>query len=166
MQVISINVGLPREVEWRDQLVQTSIYKEPVSGRLRVDRLNIEGDRQSDLTVHGGVHKAVYVYPSEHYEFWRKELPDADLPWGAFGENLTTAGLTEDAVRLGDRIAIGSAEFLVTQPRMPCYKLTIRFGRADMIKPYYRSRRSGVHLARAKECVCGAGLEITILSRD
>src|SRR3954451_5968126 len=166
MQVISINVGLPREVEWRDQLVQTSIYKEPVSDRVRVDRVNIEGDGQSDLTVHGGARKAVYVYPSEHYEFWRKELPDADLPWGAFGENLTTTGLTEDAVRLGDRLAIGSAEFVVTQPRMPCYKLTIRFGRADMIKHFYRSGRSGFYLAVAKEGEIGAGDEITLLSRD
>jgi MOSC domain-containing protein YiiM len=166
MQVISINVGLPREVEWCDEMVRTSIFKEPVSGRVRVDRLNIEGDRQSDLTVHGGVNKAVYVYPSEHYEFWRKELPDADLPWGAFGENLTTTGLTEDAVRLGDHLGIGSAEFVVTQPRMPCYKLTIRFGRADMIKRFYRSARSGFYLAVAKEGEIGAGDEITLLSRD
>jgi len=166
MQVISINVGLPREVEWRDEIVQTSIYKKPVSGRVRVDRLNIEGDQQSDLTVHGGVNKAVYVYPSEHYELWRKELPDADLPWGAFGENLTTTGLFEDAVRIGDRLAIGSAEFVVTQPRMPCYKLTIRFGRADMIKRFYRSGRSGFYLAVAKEGEIGSGDDIILLGRD
>jgi MOSC domain-containing protein YiiM len=165
MQVISINVGLPREVEWRDEIVQTSIYKEPVSGRVRVDRLNIEGDQQSDLTVHGGVNKAVYVYPSEHYDFWRKELPDADLPWGAFGENLTTTGLNEDSVRIGDRFAIGSAEFVVTQPRMPCYKLTIRFGRADMIKRFYRSGRSGFYVAVAKEGEIGSGDAIVLLSR-
>jgi len=166
MQVISINVGLPREVEWRGQIVQTSIVKEPVAGRVRVDRLNIEGDRQSDLTVHGGVGKAVYVYPSEHYEFWRKELPDSDLPWGAFGENLTTAGLSEDDVHIGDRFAIGSAEFVVTQPRMPCFKLTIRFGRADMIKRFYRSGRSGFYFAVAKEGEIGAGDEISLLNRD
>jgi MOSC domain-containing protein YiiM len=166
MKVISINVGLPREVEWRGQIVRTSIYKEPVSGRVRVDRLNIEGDQQSDLTVHGGVDKAVYVYPSEHYEFWRKELPDTDLSWGAFGENLTTTGLTEDAVHIGDRFAIGSAEFVVTQPRMPCYKLTIRFGRADMIKRFYRSGRSGFYLAVAQEGEIEAGDDLSILSRD
>jgi len=166
MQVISINVGLPREVEWRDEIVLTSIFKEPVSGRVHVDRLNIEGDRQSDLTVHGGVNKAVYVYPSEHYAFWRKELPDADLPWGAFGENLTIDGLTEDTVRIGDRLAIGSAEFVVTQPRMPCYKLTIRFGRADMIKRFYRSGRSGFYLAVTKEGEIGAGDEISLVNRD
>jgi MOSC domain-containing protein YiiM len=166
MQVISINIGLPREVEWRDQIVRTSIYKEPVTGRVRVDRLNIEGDRQSDLTVHGGVDKAVYVYPSEHYDFWRKELPDFDLAWGAFGENLTTSGLVEDDVHIGDRFAIGSAEFIVTQPRMPCFKLTIRFGRADMIKRFYRSGRSGFYVAVAKEGEIAAGDEISLLSRD
>jgi MOSC domain-containing protein YiiM len=166
MQVISINVGQPREVPWRDAIVETSIFKEPVTGRVRVDRLNIEGDRQSDLTVHGGVNKAVYVYPSEHYEFWRRELPDAELPWGAFGENLTTAGLTEDSVHIGDRFAIGSAEFVVTQPRTPCFKLTIRFGRPDMIKRFYRSGRSGFYLAVAKEGEIGPGDEISLLHRD
>lgn len=166
MQVISINVGLPREVEWRDQIVRTSIFKVPLTGRVRVDRLNIEGDRQSDLTVHGGVDKAVYVYPSEHYEFWRKELPDVDLPWGAFGENLTTSGLSEGDVHIGDRFAIGSAEFVVTQPRMPCFKLTIRFGRADMIKRFYRSRRSGFYFAVAKDGEIGSGDDISLLSRD
>ena len=115
MQVISVNVGQPRNVEWRGQIVQTSIFKEPVEGRLRVGRLNIEGDQQSDLTVHGGAGKAVYVYPAEHYPFWRQELPDADLPWGAFGENLTTAGLSEEDVHIGDQFGIGSAEFEVTQ---------------------------------------------------
>jgi MOSC domain-containing protein YiiM len=166
MQVISINVGLPREVEWRGEIVRTSIFKMPVTGRVRVDGLNIEGDRQSDLTVHGGVDKAVYVYPSEHYEFWRKELPDFNLPWGAFGENLTTSGLTEDDVRIGDRFAIGSAEFVVTQPRMPCFKLTIRFSRADMIKRFYRSSRSGFYFAVAKDGEIGTGDEIALLSRD
>jgi MOSC domain-containing protein YiiM len=166
MQVISINVGLPRDVEWRDEIVRTSIYKAPVTGRVRVDRLNIEGDRQSDLTVHGGVDKAVYVYPSEHYAFWRKELPDFDLPWGAFGENLTTSGLSEDDVHIGDRFSIGSAEFVVTQPRMPCFKLTIRFGRADMIKRFYRSGRSGFYVAVAKEGEIEAGDAISLLGRD
>src|SRR5438067_7079192 len=166
MQVISVNVGLPREVEWRNEIVRTSIFKAPVTGRVRVARLNIAGDRQSDLTVHGGVNKAIYVYPSEHYEFWRKELPDSELPWGAFGENLTTTGLAEDDVRIGDRFAIGSAEFVVTQPRMPCFKLTIRFRRADMIKRFYRSGRSGFYLAVTKEGEIGAGDAIALLSRD
>jgi MOSC domain-containing protein YiiM len=105
-----------------------------VDGRVRVGRLNIAGDQQSDLTVHGGPEKAVYVYPSEHYEYWRRELPDTDLPWGAFGENFTTEGLLEQALAIGDRLRVGSAEFLVTQPRMPCFKLAIRFSRDDMVR--------------------------------
>jgi MOSC domain-containing protein YiiM len=165
MQIISVNVGLPRNVEWRGQTVQTSIFKEPVAGTVRVGRLNIEGDQQSDLTVHGGAGKAVYVYPSEHYAFWRQELPDADLPWGAFGENLTTIGLSEEDVHIGDRFGIGSAEFAVTQPRMPCFKLTIRFGRADMIKRFLRSGRSGFYLAVTKEGEIAAGDEISVISR-
>jgi MOSC domain-containing protein YiiM len=166
MQVISVNVGLPRNVEWRGKIVQTSIFKEPVAGTLRVGRLNIEGDQQSDLTVHGGAGKAVYVYPSEHYAFWRQELPDAELPWGAFGENLTTTGLSEQDVHIGDRFGIGSAEFVVTQPRMPCFKLTIRFGRADMIKRFYRSGRSGFYLAVTKEGEIAAGDAVFVISRD
>jgi len=165
MQVISVNVGLPRNVEWRGQIVQTSIFKEPVTRRVRVDRLNIEGDQQSDLTVHGGAAKAVYVYPSEHYAFWRQELPDADLPWGAFGENLTTSGLSERDVHIGDRFGIGSAEFEVTQPRMPCFKLTIRFSRADMIKRFLRSGRSGFYLAVTKEGEIAAGDAINVIGR-
>ena len=166
MQIISVNVGLPRKVEWRGQIVQTSIFKEPVAGTVRVSRLNIEGDQQSDLTVHGGVAKAVYVYPSEHYAFWRQELPDADLPWGAFGENLTTIGLSEGDVHIGDRFGIGSAEFVVAQPRMPCFKLTIRFGRADMIKRFLRSGRSGFYLAVTKEGEIAAGDAIAVISLD
>jgi MOSC domain-containing protein YiiM len=165
MQVNSVNVGLPRNVEWRGQIVQTSIFKEPVAGTVRVGRLNIEGDQQSDLTVHGGAGKAVYVYPSEHYSYWRQELPDADLPWGAFGENLTPTGLLEEDVHIGDRLGIGSAEFVVTQPRMPCFKLTIRFGRADMIKRFLRSGRSGFYLAVTKEGEIAAGDAISVISR-
>jgi MOSC domain-containing protein YiiM len=165
-QIISVNVGLPRNVELRGQTVQTSIFKEPVAGTVRVGRLNIEGDQQSDLTVHGGAAKAVYVYPSEHYSYWRKELPDADLPWGAFGENLTTMGLDEGNVHIGDRLGIGSAEFIVTQPRMPCFKLAIRFDRADMIKRFYRSGRSGFYLAVTKEGQLAAGNAIVIISSD
>src|SRR3989475_8885773 len=132
MKVVSINVGLPREVRWHGKTVLTSIFKAPVEGSVKVRHLNVEGDRQSDLAVHGGADKAVYVYPAEHYAFWRAELPGVDLPWGAFGENLTTEGLMEDSVHIGDRFRIGSAELVVTQPRMPCFKLGIRFGRPDI----------------------------------
>ena len=119
MRVISLNVGLPQEIQWRGRTVLTSIFKTPVDRRLRVSTLNFEGDQQSDLTVHGGVDKAVYAYPFEHYEYWRNELPEADLPLGAFGENLTTEGLLESEMRIGSRFRIGSAEFVVTQPRCP-----------------------------------------------
>ena len=166
MTLLSVNTGKPRTVDAGGRKVRTSIWKSTREGRVAVRTLNLDGDKQSDLRVHGGTRKAVYIYPSEHYEFWRKELPDADLPWGAFGENLTTSGLSEDDVRIGDRFAIGSAEFAVTQPRMPCFKLTIRFGRADMIKRFFRSGRSGFYLAVTKEGEIEAGDDITLLSRD
>jgi MOSC domain-containing protein YiiM len=159
-------VGLPREVEWRGKTVRTSIFKEPVTGRVRVERLNVEGDRQSDLTVHGGVDKAVYAYPAEHYAFWREELPGVDLPWGAFGENFTTEGLIEDSVRIGDHLRVGSAEFVVTQPRMPCFKLGIRFGRPDMVKRFLRSGRTGFYLAVAREGEVTAGDAVALIARD
>jgi len=151
MQLISVNVGGPREVDWRGQRVRTSIWKSPVAGKIAVRTLNLDGDQQSDLSVHGGAEKAVYVYPSEHYAYWRRELPDAELPWGAFGENFTTQGLLEDTVQIGDRLLIGSAEFAVTQPRMPCFKLGIRFGRADMPKRFLRSGRTGFYLSVTHE---------------
>lgn len=162
----SINVGLPREVQWHRKTVTTSIFKAPVSGRIRVSRLNLAGDQQSDLTVHGGVDKAVYVYPSEHYAYWREQLPDFPLPWGAFGENFTTDGLLEDAIRIGDRLRIGTAEFAVTQPRMPCFKLGVRFDRADMVKRFLQSGRSGFYLSVSKEGEVTAGDTVTFIARD
>jgi MOSC domain-containing protein YiiM len=164
LKVVSLSVGLPREVEWDGQTVLTSIFKEPVDRRLHVTTLNFEGDEQSDLTVHGGVDKAVYVYPSEHYESWRRELAGMDLPWAMFGENLTTEGLRED-VRIGDRFRIGSAEFVVTQPRLPCYKLGIRFGRMDMLKRMLRSGRTGFYFAVTTEGEVGPGDVIEPIER-
>jgi MOSC domain-containing protein YiiM len=166
VELLSVNVGVPREVDWNGRAVRTSIWKSPVEGRVRVNFLNLEGDQQSDLSVHGGKEKAVYVYPSEHYEHWGRELPGMDLPWGAFGENLTTGGLLERDIGIGDRIGIGSAEFLVTQPRMPCFKLGVRFGRDDMVKRFLRSGRTGFYLAvlREGEVARGDGIEFT--SRD
>jgi MOSC domain-containing protein YiiM len=166
VKIVSINVGLPREVEWRGKAVRTSIFKAPVSGRVRVTRLNAEGDQQSDLSVHGGADKAIYAYPSEHYAFWRDELPDTDLPWGAFGENLTTEGLLEDKVHIGDRFRAGSAEFTVTQPRMPCFKLGIRFNRPDMVKRFMHSRRSGFYLAVLREGEIAAGDSFDLVAGD
>jgi MOSC domain-containing protein YiiM len=166
VNVISINAGLPRDVEWRGQIVQTSIFKEPVAGTVKVRRLNIDGDRQSDLTVHGGADKAVYVYPSEHYAFWREELPSLAFPLGAFGENFTITGLDEESVHIGDRFRIGSAEFVVTQPRMPCFKLGIRFGRPDMIKRFLQSGRTGFYLAVTREGDVTAGDAIALTASD
>jgi MOSC domain-containing protein YiiM len=166
VRIISVQVGRPREVEWRGRTVRTSIFKEPVAGPVRVGKLNLAGDEQSDLSVHGGVDKAVYVYPSEHYAYWRGELPGAPLPWGAFGENLTTEGLSESALRIGDRLIIGSADLVVTQPRLPCFKLGIRFGRPDMVKRFQRSGRTGFYLSVLGEGAISAGDPIRILPTE
>ena len=166
MKVVAVSVGRPREAQWRGRKVQTAIFKAPISSRAFVTRENVEGDLQSDLSVHGGPEKAVYAYPAEHYDFWRRELPDAELPWGAFGENLTTEGLLEDEVWIGDRYQVGTTELVVTQPRMPCYKLAIRFGHADVVKRFLKSRRSGFYLAVGREGDIGAGDVIERLARN
>ena len=166
MKILSLNVGLPQEVESNGKIVRTSIFKKPVTARVGVTRLNLEGDEQSDLTVHGGLDKAVYAYPSEHYAFWRREFPGMDLPWGMFGENFTTEGLSEETVRIGDSFRIGSAEFMVTEPRMPCFKLGIRFGRADIIKRFLKSRRTGFYFRVQHEGEVAAGDAIDKLGRD
>jgi len=165
-KVVSLNVGLPREVPWRGMTVTTGIYKQPVEGRVVLRTLNLDGDRQADLTVHGGEHKAVYCYPLEHYDFWRGELPTHELPPGVFGENFTTEGLFEDSVHLGDRFGVGSAEVVVTQPRLPCYKLGIRFQSADMVKRFFAARRTGFYLAVTREGEVGTGDEIKLISAD
>jgi len=166
LKLLSVNVGMPREVDWHGKLVRTSIFKSPVLGPIRVATLNLEGDQQSDLRVHGGVHKAVYVYPSEHYNFWRNEIPNLDLPWGMFGENFTTEGLLEGAVNIGDRFRVGSAEFVVTQPRMPCYKLGIRFGRPEIVKRFLQSGRSGFYLSVLGEGQVTAGDSVERITHD
>jgi MOSC domain-containing protein YiiM len=165
-RVVAVSVGTPREVQWRGRLVRTSIFKAPVSSRVGVGRENIAGDAQSDLTVHGGLDKAVYAYPAEHYASWRRELPDAELSWAAFGENLTTEGLLEDDVWIGDRYRVGTAELVVTQPRMPCYKLGIRFGRPDMVKRFHESGRNGFYFRVAREGDVAPGDSIERLARD
>ena len=166
MQLVSVNVGLPQEVVWHGRVVRTSIWKSPVEAPVHVSSLNLEGDKQSDLSVHGGPEKAVYAYPHEHYEYWRRELQTADLAWGTFGENFTTEGLLESDIRIGDRIRIGSAEFLVTQPRMPCYKLGVRFGRDDMVKRFLRSGHSGFYLAVVREGDVARGNSVEFVRRD
>jgi MOSC domain-containing protein YiiM len=146
--------------------VRTGIFKQPVAARVRVTALNQEGDKQADLTVHGGPSKAVYAYPSEHYEFWRKELPEMTFFWLMFGENLNTEGLLEKDLNVGDRLCIGSAELMVTEPRLPCYKLNVKFGRDDMVKRFLKSRRTGFYCAVLREGEIGAGDEIEFLGRD
>ena len=165
MRLISLNVGLPREVSWQGGTVTTGIFKQPVAGRVRVRQLNLDGDRQADLDVHGGPSKAVYVYPSEHYPYWRDKFPDIEMPWGMFGENFTLEGLLEDQVNIGDRLRIGRAEFMVTEPRMPCYKLGIKFGRKDIIPRFLKSRRSGFYLAVLEEGEVGAGDAVRRVSK-
>jgi MOSC domain-containing protein YiiM len=166
MKIVSLNVGLPREVMWHGQTVTTGIFKEPVAGRVALRKLDLDGDGQADLTVHGGEHKAVYCYPLAHYDYWKKELPGRKLPMGMFGENFTTDGLSEESAHLGDRFAVGSAEVVVTQPRLPCYKLGVRFQSDDMVRRFLASGRSGFYLAVTREGDVGAGDEIKVISRD
>ena len=163
--VISVNVGVPRSVEWEGETYLTGIFKNPIEGRIKVRNLGLDGDSQADLTVHGGPQKAVYVYPSEHYEYWRNEL-HRNLTWGAFGENLTTKGLLEQNVRLGDRLRTPSTEFTVTAPRFPCYKLGIKFGSMEMVKRFQASRRSGFYLAVAREGDIAGGDSISVVESD
>ena len=163
MRVVSVNVGRPRDIVWQGKPVVTSIFKSPVGGRVAVRFLNIDGDEQSDLTVHGGIDKAVYGYPSEHYEFWRRELDDSELPWGVFGENLTTEGLDERSLSVGDVFRVGSTQLMVSQPRLPCYKLAARFGRPDMVKRFLASRRVGYYFAVVVEGEVAAGDSIELL---
>jgi MOSC domain-containing protein YiiM len=166
MKVLSVNVGLPREVFWKGMTVRTGIFKEPVDRPVTISKLNLAGDQQADLTVHGGAEKAVYAYPAEHYEYWRNKLPEVPFSWGKFGENLTTEGLTEDALCIGDCLRVGSAVLMVTQPRMPCYKLALRFDRDDMIKRFLTSQRSGFYFSVIEEGEVRTGSEVEILSRD
>ena len=166
MKLISLNVSLPRLVEYHGEPVATGIFKQPVTGPLMLRTLNLDGDAQADLSVHGGVSKAVYAYPSEHYEFWKTELPEMKLPYGMFGENFTTEGIFENTVNVGDRFRIGEAEIMATEPRLPCYKLGIKFGRSDIIKRFLQSRRTGIYFGVTQEGEVRAGDEIKLLSRD
>jgi MOSC domain-containing protein YiiM len=166
MKIVSLNVGRPRLVMRNDEPVSTAIFKEPVTGRVMLRTLNLDGDRQADLTVHGGPEKAVYLYPSEHYAFWKQELPDMDLPWGMFGENFTAEGILETETHIGDRFRIGAAELMVTQPRMPCYKLGIRFGRTDIIRRFLASERTGFYFSVLQEGEVGAGDEVQLIEKN
>ena len=168
MKLVSINVGLPRLVMSNGDPVSTGIFKEPVVRRVMLRTLNLDGDRQADLSVHGGPSKAVYAYPSEHYEYWKRELPEIKLPWGMFGENFTTKGVLEAELNIGDKFRVGSAIVMVTEPRMPCYKLGIKFGRTDMVKRFMASARTGFYFAVLQEGEVGTGdaIELIETSKD
>jgi MOSC domain-containing protein YiiM len=166
VKIISLNVAGPRLVVYKGESINTGIFKKPVSGSVQLRTLNLDGDRQADLSVHGGPNKAVYGYPSEHYPYWREELPDMELPWGAFGENFTTAGLSEDDIHIGDRLQVGSSILMVRQPRMPCYKLAARFQRDDMIERFLASGRSGFYFSVEQEGKVATGDAFEFLSRE
>jgi MOSC domain-containing protein YiiM len=166
MKLISVCVGMPRQVIWKGKPVTTSIFKQPVAGRVMMRSLNLDGDKQADLTVHGGTEKAVYAYPMEHYAYWHQEIPTEELPWGSFGENLTIEGLSEVTVNIGDRFRTGTAEVMVTQPRFPCFKLNLKFGRDDMVKRFLASRLSGIYFSVVREGEVGVGDVIERVSRD
>jgi MOSC domain-containing protein YiiM len=166
MKLVSVNCGLPREIVWHGKSVTTSIYKEPVEGRIVLRTLNLDGDRQADLSVHGGKDKAVYCYPIEHYDYWKTELTGHRLSKGVFGENFTIQGLDEDSVHIGDKFSVGSVEVIVTQPRLPCFKLGIKFGSDDMVRRFLSSGRTGFYLAVTREGDVGAGDELLMLSQD
>jgi MOSC domain-containing protein YiiM len=166
VKVLSLNVARPRLTVYKGTSINTGIFKKPVSGRLMLRSLNLDGDRQADLSVHGGPYKAVYAYPSEHYGYWKKELREKDLPWAAFGENLTTEGLSEDELHVGDRFRIGSAAIMVRQPRMPCYKLAAKFQRDDILETFLHSGRSGFYFSVEQEGEIGAGDSFELISRN
>lgn len=163
MKLISVNVGLPRLLSWKGDTFKTGIFKTPVSGRVALRQTNLDGDRQADLSVHGGPNKVVYGYPSEHYAYWREQLPGHDLAPGALGENFTTEGLLETEVFIGDRYRIGSAVVMVKTPRLPCFKLAARFQRHDMIERFLSSGRCGFYFSVVEEGEVGAGDEVNFL---
>lgn len=166
MKVLSVNVGLPRAVSFNNHTVTTGIFKSPVYKKLKVTKLNLEGDAQADLSVHGGVDKAVYSYSVEHYPYWKEVFPDKDIPHGMFGENLTTEGLIENSVNIGDVFEIGTTRLVVTQPRMPCYKLGIKFGRMDVIEKFIHSEKPGIYFRVLQEGELESGNEIRLIKSD
>ena len=166
MKLISLNVARPRLAVYKGTTINTGIFKEPVTGPVQLSTLNLEGDRQADLSVHGGPHKAVYAYPSEHYAYWHKELPGVNLPWGMFGENFTTSGLNEHELHVGDRFQIGSATVMVRQPRVPCYKLAAKFQRDDILERFLHSGRSGFYFSVEQEGLVPSGAPFKFISQD
>lgn len=166
MKLLSVNVSVPRSVFFNDRVIQTSIFKEPVSGRVMMRKMNIDGDSQADLRNHGGVHKAAYAYPIENYAFWENELGRDDFTFGQFGENLTVEGMTEDNCHVGDIFRIGGAVVQISQPRNPCYKLGIKMGEEDFVETFLKSCRLGLYLRVLEEGEIGAGDAIVRIQED
>lgn len=164
-RLVSVNVGRPRDVVHGDRVVRTGIFKDPVSGPVHVGRTNLDGDGQADLDNHGGEDKAVYAFALEQYAYWRDALGRTSMPHGQFGENLTIAGLDESAACVGDRLRIGSARFVITQPRVPCFKLGIRLQRPDMPKLFTAHARTGFYLRVEHEGTVEAGDAVEVLAR-
>ena len=165
MTLISINIGLPCEIIHGGQAITTGIFKVPVAGPVWLGRLNLEGDGQADLRVHGGADKAVYVYPFEHYAFWAGELGRHDFSHGQFGENFTARGLLEDETSIGDVFQIGRVRVQVTQPRSPCYKLGIRMGDENFPARFTSANRTGFYLRVLEEGKVAAGDAIERVER-
>lgn len=166
MKIVSLNVGLPRLLSWGGATFKTGIFKAPVQGSVMLRTTNLDGDRQADLSVHGGPNKAVYGYPAEHYALWQNELPDADRNWGAFGENFTTEGLLESDIFIGDQYRVGDALIRVTTPRLPCFKLVAKFQREDIIGRFLHSGRCGFYFAVDKEGMVSAGNKFELVGRE
>jgi MOSC domain-containing protein YiiM len=166
LKLISLNVARPQFVVYKGTTISTGIFKKPVLGPIQLRTLNLDGDRQADLGVHGGPSKAVYAYPSEHYPYWQQELPAADLPYGMFGENFTTSGLAEDDLHIGDRLQIGSSIVMVRQPRTPCYKLAAKFKRDDMLERFLVSGRSGFYFSVEQEGTVAVDDIFELLTRN
>jgi MOSC domain-containing protein YiiM len=166
VKLVSLNLARPRLTVYKGTTINTGIFKKPVAGRVALRTLNLDGDQQADLSVHGGPHKAVYAYPAEHYEYWRRQLPDMDLPWGMFGENFTTEGLTEENAQVGDRFRIGSSIVMIRQPRVPCYKLAAKFQRDDILQRFLRSGHSGFYFSVEQEGGVEVGDSFQLISRE
>ncbi len=166
MKVLSVQVGSLQEMLRSGKKIRTGIFKQKTEGPIKVTRLGLEGDDQGNKKLHGGIYKAICVYPSEHYDHWKEELGNPGLSFGDFGENLTTAGLMEGDIYLGDRLRIGSAEIVVTQPREPCITLNARLDTKDLSALIRKSGRSGFYFSVVKEGIIKNGDSIEYVNRD
>src|SRR5262245_60230923 len=166
MELVSVNVGIPKVIKRENNEILTGIFKSAVEGPVMVRTLNLDGDRQADLKVHGGIYKAVYAYPAEHYPFWGSIYPELELPWGMFGENLTTVGMMELSMHIGDQFRVGTAILQVAQPRMRCCKLAAKFDDDEIIETCISSDRYGIYFADVKEGQLQAEDNMELADRD